>query len=51
MLHLHGIYRKNFIFLPFMGEGIATMRKYHHTHLGRSSIDAEVGLSLLQRIP
>jgi hypothetical protein len=27
---LHGIDRKNFTFLTFMGEGIATVRRYHY---------------------
>jgi len=32
-------------------EGIAYVRKYHHRHLHWSCNDAEVSISLLQRIP
>lgn len=33
-----------------MGEGIAAVRKNHHRHLDRSSLDAEVGISHMHRI-
>lgn len=32
------------------GEGIAAVRKSHHRHLGRSSLDAEVSISHMHRI-
>jgi hypothetical protein len=32
-------------------EGTATVRRNHHGHLDRSLIDAQMGVSHLQRIP
>jgi hypothetical protein len=32
------------------GEGIAAVRKNHHTHLDRSSLDAEISVSHIHRI-
>ena len=37
-------------FLPVMGEGTSTMRKYHHRHIGRSPIDKQECVSNLQSI-